>query len=108
MLPNAVITTTGSSGVELLGGAQHAEPVAFGQPQIGQHHGGTHGLKRRDGLGLIARFDDGVSLRFERMTQHHPQRVFVLDDQDGRIGCLTGPRAHRSQPGGTPARRASS
>jgi 4-hydroxy-3-methylbut-2-enyl diphosphate reductase len=32
----------------------------------------------------------------------------VLDQQDRRIGCLTGARAHRNQPGGTPARRASS
>ena len=69
---------------------------------------GRTDLKRGDRLGLIARFDDGVSLRFERVAQHHAQRVFVLDEQDGRIGCLTGPRAHRSQPGGTPARRASS
>ena len=26
-------------GIELLGGAQHAEAVAFGQPQVGQHDG---------------------------------------------------------------------
>ena len=37
----------GQLGIELLGGAQHAEPVAFGQPEIGQHHGGTHRSEAR-------------------------------------------------------------
>ena len=95
-------------GVQVLRGAQHAKTIAIGQPEIGEDHGRAHRLKRGHRLGLIARFDDGVPLRLERVTQHRPQRVFVLDQQDRRIGCLTGARAHRSQPGGTPARRASS
>ena len=94
--------------IELFGEPEHAEPVAFRQAQIGQHHGGSNGLKGRGGLGLIAGLDHGVPLRFERMPQHRPQRVLVLDEQDRRISCFAGARAHRSQPGGTPARRASS
>ncbi len=66
--------------VEVLGRAQHAEPVAFGQSKIGEDHGGPDRLQCRDRLGLIARFDDSVPLRFERVTQHHAERVFVLDD----------------------------
>ena len=85
-------------GIELLGGAQHAETVALGQPQIGQHDAGTRALQRGDGLGLIARFDDGVALRFERVAQHRAQRVFVLDEQDGRIG--RDGRARSPQPAG--------
>src|SRR4029077_4813652 len=46
------------------------------------------------GLGLIARFDDGVPLRFERMAKHHPEGIFVLDDQDRRIGRRAG--SHRT------------
>jgi hypothetical protein len=42
------------------------------------------------------------------VAQHRAQRVFVLDEQDGEIGRNARARAHRSQPGGTPARRASS
>src|SRR5436190_9203839 len=59
-------------------------------------------------LALIARLDDGVPLRLERMAQHYAERVFVLDEQDGRVDAGADPGAHRSQPGGTPARRASS
>ena len=43
-------------------------------------------MQRGFGLGLIARFDDGVALRFERVAQHRAQRVLVLDEQDRRIG----------------------
>ena len=59
-------------GVQILRGAQHAETVALGQPEIGEHHGGAHGLERRHRLGLIPRFDDGVPLRLEGVTQHRP------------------------------------
>ena len=100
-------------GIELLRRAQHAEAVAFGQPQVGQHDRGSAGVQRGFGFGLIARLDDGVALRLERMAQHRAQRVLVLDEQNGgwRLaahGWTRGRRAHRSQPGGTPARRASS
>ena len=97
MLPNAVITIDRQLGIELLGGAQDAEAVAFGQPQVGQHHAGG-GLQRRDGLVLIACFDHGVALRFERMAQHRAQRVLVLDEQNRRIGC--GGRASSPEPAG--------
>ena len=126
MLPNAVMTITGSCGVELLRRAQHAEAVALGQAQIGQDDGGigwrgSAGL----GLGLIARLDDGMPLRLERVAQHRAERVLVFDEQDGRDDRTGWPRTlmpttafgmigascrsgHRNQPGGTPARRASS
>ena len=76
----------GQFGIELLGGAQHAEAVAVRQPEVGQHDAGTRALQRGDGLGLVARFDDGVALRLERVAQHRAQRVLVLDEQDRRIG----------------------
>ena len=47
-------------------------------------------LQRGDGFGLVARFDDGVALRFERMAQHRPQRVFVFDEEDRGIGRRRG------------------
>ena len=95
--------------VELLGGAQHAEAVAVGQLEIGQHDGGPRLAHLLDGLGLVARFDHGVALRFERMAQHGAQRVLVLDEENrGRRHRDAERGAQRSQPGGTPLLRASS
>src|SRR5687767_1886848 len=61
-----------------------------------------------DGLGLIPRLDDGVALPLERVAQHRAERVLVFDEKDlsGRSGHAGG--RQRSQPGGTPALRASS
>jgi hypothetical protein len=36
-------------------------------------------VKRGDGLGLVARFNDLMALRLERELQHRAERVFVLD-----------------------------
>ena len=95
-------------GIELLRKPEHPETVALGKSEIGENHGGTDRLQRGGGLGLIARFDDGVALGFERVPKHDAQRILVLDEQDRWISCLAGTRAHRSQPAGTPERRASS
>ena len=94
----------GQLGVELLGGAQHAHAVALGQAQIRQHERGLGIAQRGDRFGLVASLDDVMALRLERELQHRAQRVFVFDEKDR--GALT--RPGRSQPGGTPARRASS
>ena len=94
--------------VELFRCAQHPEAVTFRQAKIRQDDGGVAREQRRLRLRLIARLDDGVPLRFERKAEHRPQRVFVLDNQNRRVDRLAGSRAHRIQPGGTPARRASS
>ncbi len=99
---------TGSSRIELLGRAQHAEAVAFGQPQIGQHDAGTRGVQRRDRLRLIARLDDGVALRLERVAQHRAQRVFVFDEQDRGIDGAASADASPQPAGRNAARRASS
>ena len=95
-------------GLDILGRAQDADPVAFGQTEIGQHNGRTGGLEGGFGLALIACLDNGVPLRLERVAQHGSERVFVFDEQDRRVDPRADPGAHRTQPGGTPARRASS
>jgi hypothetical protein len=66
--------------IEVLRGAEHAESVAFGEPEVSQHHAELRGLQGGGRFGLITRFDDGVPLRLERVAQHHTQRIFVLDD----------------------------
>jgi hypothetical protein len=94
--------------IEILRGPQDAEAIPIGQSEIRQDDARPRRLHRGHGLGLVARFDDRVILRFERKTQHGPQRIFVFDEQDGRIRASPGSRRQRSQPGGTPALRASS
>ena len=89
MLPKAVISDDRQLRIEFLGGAQHAEAVAIGQTQIGEHDGRIRGLQRGNGFALIACFDHGVALRFERKAQHGAERVLVLDQQNGRIGRVT-------------------
>ena len=44
-------------GIQLLGGTQHAEAVAFGEAQVRQDDAGTGRAQGTDGLGLVARFD---------------------------------------------------
>ena len=86
MLPNAVIDDHRQLGIELLRRAQHAEAVAFGRRRSDRTTAGLLAMQRGFGFGLIARLDDGVALRFERVAQHRAQRVLVLDEQDRRIG----------------------
>ena len=89
-------------GVELLGGAQHAEAVAGRQLQIGQDDGRTRLPQLLDRFGLVARFEDDVALRLERMAQHRPQRVLVFDEErlgkDGQRCSVT--RLQLSHPAG--------
>ena len=93
-------------GVELLRRAQHAEAIAFGKAQVREHDGRAL-LEHAHGLGLIARFEHGMPLPLERVPEHRTQRVLVFDDQNlGGSGHAGG--GQRSQPGGTPALRASS
>ena len=74
-------------GVDFLRGAQHAEPVPFGQAEIGEDQRGLRLLQEPHRLGLIARLDDGMPLPLERMPQHRSQRVFVFDEENlGRSG----------------------
>ena len=44
---------TGSSGIDVLGGAQHADAVARQQPEIGQHQVGPRRRGPAQGLGLV-------------------------------------------------------
>ena len=83
-------------GIEVFRRAQHAEAVPLRQAEIRQHHGGVAREQGGFRFALIARFDDGVPLRFERMAQHRPQRVLVFDDEDRGIDGLAGARAHPS------------
>ena len=94
-------------GIELLGGTQHTEPITVRQPEVGQHDARTRAVHGGDGFRLVACFDDEVPLRFERVAEHGAQRVLVLHQQDRWSGRARA-RAHRSQPAGTPALRASS
>ena len=60
------------------------------------------------GLRLIARLEHGMALALQGVPQHRPQRVLVFDDENlGRCGAHAD-GDQRSQPGGTPALRASS
>ena len=110
MLPCAVITMTGSSASTSLTARKHAHAVAFRQPQIRQDERGLGVAQRGHRFVLVARFDHDVALGLERELEHRAQRVLVFDEEDRRRRC-GGSRAHaagRSQPAGTPARRASS
>ena len=93
-------------GIELLRRPQHAEAVAIGQPQVGQDYRRIL-LEHADGFGLIARLEHGMALTLEGMPEHRPERILVFDDEDLSGGSHSG-AGQRSQPGGTPAFRASS
>ena len=69
--------------IEIFGRAQHAEAIASGEPEIGQHQVGTRVVQAGQSFGLVAGLDDGVPLLLERGAKHRPQRVFVLDQQNG-------------------------
>ena len=86
----------GQLGVELLGCAQDAEAVAFGQPKVGQDDGRTSGAQRGFGFGLVAGLEDAVALRFERKAQHRAEGILVFDEQNRRIGRWARARAHPS------------
>src|SRR3954465_5739783 len=97
----------GHLGIELLGGTEDAEAVAIGEPEIGKHDTRPRALQGGHGFRLVARLDDRVPLRLECEAQHRPQRVLVLNQQNWR-SSRSRAWAHRSQPAGTPALRASS
>ena len=92
--------------IQLFRRAQHAESIAFRQPQIRQHQRRPVVLHRAHRLALISGFDDHMAVAFDRKLQHHAQRVFVFDEQNGERHAAR--RSQRSQPAGTLARRASS
>jgi hypothetical protein len=77
-------------GIELLGGPQHAEPIALGEAQIRQDDPGPARSQYLYRLRLVAGFDDDVPLRLEREPQHRTQRILVLDEQDRRFDRTTG------------------
>ena len=77
-------------GIQLLGGAQHAEAVALGEPQVRQDDARARRAQRPDGFGLVARFDHAVAVGLQRQAQHGAQRVLVFDDQNGGIGGAAG------------------
>ncbi len=74
----------GQFRVELLGRAQHAETVALGQLQIGEHHDRTLLAKLLNRRGFVNGLDDRVPLRLERMAKHCPEGVFVFYEENGR------------------------
>jgi hypothetical protein len=39
---------------------------------------------------LVARLDNAMPLRFERMPEHRAQGVLVLDEQNRRVGVFGG------------------
>ena len=98
MLPKAVITMTGSSGSSSLAARSTPKPSPSGSRRSDSTRPGRDDAQHLHRLGLVARLDDGVPLRLERVAQHRPQRVLVLDEEDGRIGRSVGPLAQ-------PARR---
>ena len=99
---------TGISSSSFLRRSQNAEAVPFGEPQIRQDEDRLRVVQRTHRFRLVARLHDLVPVTLQRMTEHRAQRILVFDDQDaGGVGHSPG-RSQRSQPGGTPARRASS
>ncbi len=60
-------------GVEVLGRAQHAEPVALGQLQVGQDDRRPRLSQLLHGLRLVTGLDDDVALPFEGMPHHRAQ-----------------------------------
>ena len=59
-------------GIELLGGLEHAQAVAYRKPQIRQHEGGRRLPQALDSFGLVARFDrrDGCATRVRAASWH--------------------------------------
>ena len=97
-------------GIELLGGSKHPKTVARLEPQVSQNKRRSVVAEQPVRLRLAPGLDDRIALPLQRMAQHCPQRVFVLDQKgwepNGRGQALVA--SQRSQPGGTPARCASS
>jgi hypothetical protein len=71
-------------GIELLGRAQHAEAIAVGQLEVGQHHGGAGLTQLMDRFGLVPCLEHGMALRFQRMAQHRAQRILIFDEENGK------------------------
>ena len=94
-----------SFGLRFSKRADEFEAIAVRQSQIGQHDRRLGRLEMPDGLGLITGFDHHMALALQRVPEHGTEGVLILDEEN-----LSG-RGHaiqRSQPGGTPALRASS
>ena len=66
------------------GTAQHTEAVTGRQFEIRQYNCRARLAKLMNGFCLVARFENDMALRFERMTQHGAQRVLVFDKEDGK------------------------
>jgi hypothetical protein len=66
-------------GIEVLGCLEHSKSIAGRQAQVGQHDGRRRLSQTFDRLALIARFDDLMALRLERVAHHHAQRVLIFD-----------------------------
>ena len=94
--------------VEFLGRAQDAEAVALGQPQVGQDHAGAAGAQRRIASAWSRASMTAWPCASSAMAEHRAQRVLVLDEQDRRDRPDGARGTYRSQPAGTPSRRASS
>ena len=96
MPPKAVMTMTGSSGSSVLGGLEHAEAVADRQAADRTARRPARCLLQAlDRFGLVARFDDVMALRLERVPQHRAQRVLVFDEEDR---CAAAAARSPSQP----------
>ena len=76
--------------VKFLGGSQHAKAITFRKTKVGEDDARSRGPQRCYGLGLIPRLEDGVALALECVTEHHAERVFVFDEQDGWIELALG------------------
>jgi hypothetical protein len=87
------MTTTGKLGIELLRGSQDTEAISSGQLEIGKDNSRTRLAKLMNRLGFVARFEDDMALRLERMTQHGAQRVLVFDQKNWK-GCY---RSHQTR-----------
>ena len=70
--------------VELLGGSKHPESVAHGKLEVGQDHRGPRLPQVLNRLRLVTGFDHDMPLRFERVAEHGPQRIFVFDEKNGK------------------------
>ena len=104
MLPCAVMTITGSSASTSLAARSTPMPSPLGRRRSDSTSAGWESRERGDRFGLVAGLDDVMALRLERELEHRAQRVLVFDEENRGRAHAPG----RSQPDGTPARRASS
>ena len=86
MLPYAVITMTGSSGSSSLAARSTPKPSPSGSLRSVRTTTGRARRSSRIGLGLVARLEDGMALRLERVPEHRPERILVFDYEYGERG----------------------